>query len=279
MERQLNLNIDQDLLQEATQKVVEKLGDLPETAIILGSGLGILADQLKNAHLLATKDIPGYPPSTVEGHRGRWICGELDDKKILAIQGRIHGYEGHAAHILAFPVHILASIGVKNLIITNAAGAINRFYAPGHFMVIDDQINLSFTNPLFGKNNESIGPRFPDMSMPYDAELTQKVIDIATAAGIKIHRGVYVGVRGPSYETAAEIRMFERIGADAVGMSTVAEVIAAAYHGLRVVGISCISNMATGIADQPLSHDEVTEVAEMVKGNFLELITQFVGEI
>ena len=279
MQEQLGINIDQELLSEASARVVQKLGTLPETAIILGSGLGILADKLGNACHVTTSDIPGYPPSTVAGHRGRWVAGDLNGNRILAVQGRIHGYEGHPSRVLAFPIHILASCGVKNLIITNAAGAINRYYAPGHFMAIDDQINLSFSNPLLGKNDPEFGPRFPDMSAAYDAQLTQKLIEIATKSGIKIHRGIYIGVRGPSYESAAEIRMFSRIGADAVGMSTVAEVIAAAHRGLRVVGVSCISNMATGIADQPLRHDEVTEVAEMVKGNFLELITRFVHEI
>ncbi len=279
MQQPLENNIDQEQLAEAVDVVHEEFGELCETAIILGSGLGVLAEQLKNAHFLATKDIPGYPPSTVAGHRGRWVVGELEGEKILAVQGRIHGYEGHAATVLAFPVHILASCGIKNLVMTNAAGAINRFYAPGHFMAIDDQINLTFANPLIGKNDEGLGPRFPDMSAPYDRSLSRKLVHIGTRLGIKMHRGIYVGVRGPSYESAAEIRMFERIGADAVGMSTVVEVIAAVQRGMRVIGISCISNMATGIANQPLSHDEVTEAAEKVKDDFLLLITKLVHEI
>ncbi|MCB9502843.1 MAG: purine-nucleoside phosphorylase [Deferribacteres bacterium] len=268
-------NINTRLLQDASDKVNSVLGKLPESAIILGSGLGILADQLGDARVIATKDIPGYPPSTVEGHRGRWVLGNLGDKTILAVQGRIHGYEGHPMDVLAHPINILASCDVKNLIVTNAAGAINRFYAPGDFMVIDDHINLTFKNPLFGNNVENLGPRFPDMSAPYDREFSAKIMQIGQELGIKMHKGVYVGVRGPSYETAAEIRMFDRIGADAVGMSTVPEVIAAIHRGMRVAGISCISNMATGISGQPLSHAEVTEVAENVKGNFLLLVTRF----
>ncbi|KAA3620246.1 MAG: purine-nucleoside phosphorylase [Calditrichaeota bacterium] len=270
--------MDQVLLKKASAKIRKAFGELPDTAIILGSGLGILADQLANSRTLATKEIPGYPASTVAGHRGRWVLGDLSGNTILAVQGRIHGYEGHNMAVLALPINILASCGIKNLVVTNAAGAINRFYAPGHFMVIDDHINMNFSNPLFGKNDDKFGPRFPDMSAPYDPKLKEKTMQIGRELGIKMHRGVYVSVRGPSYETAAEIRMFERLGADVVGMSTVPEVIAAVHRGLKVVGISCISNMATGMSDQPLRHDEVTEVAEQVKGHFLQLIAKVVAE-
>ena len=269
--------IDTQLLNKACEAVQKSLGKLPDTAIILGSGLGALADLLMDAKDIKTRNIPGYPASTVQGHVGRWVKGYLHDREILAVQGRIHGYEGHENQTLALPVNILASSGVKNLIITNAAGAINRYYAPGDFMVIDDQINLSFGNPLFGINNDEYGPRFPDMCCPFSSEWIDDALAIGRELGIKVHRGVYIGVRGPMYETAAEIRMYERIGADAVGMSTIPEVLAAVHRGMNVLGISCISNMATGITAARLSHDDVTEVANRVQEQFIAYIKAIIA--
>lgn len=264
--------VDTETLRAATAFCQEKLNPFPKTAIVLGSGLGDFADALETTRALATRDIPGYHPSTVEGHRGRWVIGKHDGREILAVQGRIHGYEGHSHAAVAFPVHLMSELGIHNLIVTNAAGGINRFYAPGHFMVIVDHINLTFDNPLFGRNDHRLGPRFPDMVAPYDPEFIAAAMDAGVALGIPVHRGVYLGVRGPSYETAAEIRMAERLGADGVGMSTVPEVIVAVYRGLRILGISCITNMATGITTEKLRHSEVTEVASRVKRDFIRLI-------
>lgn len=273
--------LDADRLQAASAVIRRELGPLPATAIILGSGLGAFATQLQQATVLDVQRIPGYPPSTIQGHQGRWVIGTCAGIPVLALQGRVHAYEGHGHNVVAFPTHLMAEGGVRNLIITNAAGGINRFYAPGDFMVIDDHINLTFDNPLFGPNQPEKGSRFPDMSAPYDREL----IDLALEAGrlneppLHVHRGVYLGIMGPSYETAAEIRMAARLGADAVGMSTVPEVIAAVYHGLRVLGISCITNLATGLQATPLTHDEVTEVGARIKGQFISFLIAILKRI
>ncbi len=273
-------NIDLNLLKTATAHVRNALPDIPETAIILGSGLGYLADTLTNSTAINTGDIPGYPASTVEGHKGRWVVGEnRDGVRILAVQGRIHGYEGHPHQVVTFPIHLMAACGIKNLLITNAAGAVNRFYSPGDFMVIEDHINLTFKNPLIGRNIPEQGPRFPDMVEPYSRELIELALQEGVALGLPIHRGVYCAVSGPSYETAAEIRMVERIGADAVGMSTVPEVIVAVYRKMRVLGISCISNMATGVSGDKLSHGEVTDVANRVRDQFIDLIDHILKKI
>ncbi len=273
-------NIDINLLKTATAHVQEALPDIPETAIILGSGLGYLADSLSNSSAIDTGSIPGYPASTVEGHKGRWVVGEnRDGVRLLAVQGRIHGYEGHPHRVVTFPIHLLARCGVKNLLITNAAGAVNRFYSPGDFMVIEDHINLTFKNPLIGQNIPEEGPRFPDMAEPYSHELIELALSEGVALGLPIHRGVYCAVSGPSYETGAEIRMAARMGADAIGMSTVPEVIVAVYRKMRVLGISCISNMATGVSGDKLSHGEVTEVANRVQDQFIALIDQILKKI
>ena len=271
-------NIESEKLAVAKQKIHDELGALPETAIILGSGLGDFADALNKAKTIETAQIPGYPPSTVTGHKGRWVKGECGSKTILAIQGRIHGYEGHQHNILALPIHILADCGVKTLIITNAAGAVNRFYSQGDLMVIEDCINFTFSNPLWGINKEKYGPRFPDMCNPYDPRFIEKTLDISRELGIRMQKGVYLALQGPSYETAAEIRMFERIGADAVGMSTVPETITAVYRGMRVLGVSCITNMGTGMATTKLSHAEVTETGKRVKNDFIRLIGKVIHE-
>lgn len=264
--------VDRRRLQQATETIRKHFVSLPQTAIILGSGLGPFADTLADALVLPASDIPGYPRSTVEGHRGRWVVGRHEGRPLLAIQGRVHAYEGHPLRTIAFPIHLLAELGVKTLLITNAAGAINRFYRPGDLMVIDDHINLTFRNPLFGVNDQRFGPRFPDMSRPYDPQLVELALAEGTRLGLRLHCGVYLGVLGPSYETAAEIRMGERLGADAVGMSTVPEVITAVYRGLRVLGISCMTNLATGIGHQRLRHEDVIEIARRVKDRFTSLV-------
>ncbi len=271
--------VDPKELEAAREYVRKALGEFPEVAIVLGSGLGHFAEAMQVVRSLATRDIPHYPVSTVVGHKGQWVLGEIAGVPILAVRGRVHGYEGYSHAQVAFPIHLLTELGVKKLIITNAAGGINRFYRPGDFMVIVDHINLMFDNPLFGPSPRQMGPRFPDMYSAYDPEFIAIALEEGRRLGVPIHKGVYLGVKGPSYETAAEIRMAERIGADAVGMSTVPEVIAAAFRGLRVLGISFISNMATGISTQKLDHEEVTRMAEQVQDRLSALVTQILQRI
>jgi purine-nucleoside phosphorylase len=271
--------IDTNQLTTSTNAVKQHFGAIPPTAIILGSGLGHFAETLTNSKFLPTSSIPHYPISTVSGHKGYWVIGKCEGRPVLAVQGRVHGYEGLSHARGAFPVHLMAELGVKNLIITNAAGGINRFYKAGDLMVIDDHINLTFKNPLFGRNDPKRGPRFPDMSAPYDKDFVEIAMHESIDSGLPMHRGVYMGVNGPSYETAAEIRMAERIGADAVGMSTIPEVIAAAYIGLRVLGISCITNMATGMSPHRLTHADVIRIADGVKDDFVELIARVLKKI
>ncbi len=270
--KEYTVSIDLQQQEEARRYILENLGEAPDIAIILGSGLGNFTGMMDNVRILKTREIPHYPASTVVGHQGEWVTGTVDGVSVLAVRGRVHAYEGYSHGQVAFPVHVLASLGVKKLIVTNAAGGINRFYRPGDFMVIVDHINLTFDNPLFGPNPRQIGPRFPDMISAYDPEWVELALEEGRKLGVPIHKGVYLGVKGPSYETAAEIRMAERIGADAVGMSTVPEVIAAAFRGLRVLGISFISNMATGISQEKLDHEEVTRMAEQVQDRFTSLI-------
>ncbi|RMF57424.1 MAG: purine-nucleoside phosphorylase [Calditrichaeota bacterium] len=266
-------------LSEALKYIETKTGDRPPLAITLGSGLGPFADQLENTVVIPTETIPNYPVSTVEGHAGKWIFGELAGKRLLAMKGRIHAYEGYPLAQVTFPVQLMAALGVKTLIVTNAAGGINRNFAPGDLMLITDHINLMLDNPLIGPNDETLGPRFPDMSQPYDSELQSLAETVALELGIKLQKGVLGALKGPTYETAAEVRMLRALGADAGTMSTVPEVIVAAYRGLRVLGISCITNLATGISTTKLSHEEVTEVADMVKNKFSSLIKEIVSRI
>ena len=258
------------------QHVVEtRLGTIPETAIILGSGLGLLAAQLTHPQFLATTEIPGYVASTVAGHKGRWGVGSLGTIPVLLMQGRVHAYEGYALSDIIYPIHLMAALGVKNLIVTNAAGAINRHFSPGQFMCIVDQLNLTFKSPLRGLS----GQGHIDMRSPFDQEFGCALMDEARALGIKLPEGVYAGLFGPCYETAAEIRMLQRLGADAVGMSTIPEVIAATAHGLRLVGLSLLSNMATGLSSTKLMHDDVTQMARRSEDTFAALATALLGRI
>ncbi len=274
--RQPDTMIDEDQLRAAADVVGRRLGPFPEIAIILGSGLGSFVQALEESVSIPTREIPHYPASTVVGHRGVWVRGRAGEREVLAVQGRVHAYEGYSHAQVVFPVHLLAECGVRKLLITNAAGGINRFFRPGDFMAIADHINLTFENPLWGPNPRRLGPRFPDMHSAYDPRYTEMILEEGRQLGLRVHKGVYLGVKGPSYETAAEIRMGERIGADVVGMSTVPEVIAAVYRGLRVAAISCITNMATGISLEKLSHEEVTRIGERVKEDFARLVTAVV---
>ncbi len=247
-------------------------------AIILGSGLGTFADGMDNSIQLNGTDIPNYPVSTVAGHAGKLIFGNWQDTPIVVVRGRTHYYEGYTAKQVTFIVRILGALGARVLIVTNAAGGVNRRLKPGDLMLITDQINLMFVNPLRGPL-EFGEPRFPDMSDPYPQRYRQLAEDVANAQKIPLKRGILYASSGPSYETRSEVRMIEKLGGDAVSMSTIPEVIAANHAGLPVIGISCITNMATGISQNPLSHGEVIQIAEQAKNKFTLLITGIIEQL
>lgn len=263
---------------EATSFIKQHAVPDVKLAIVLGSGLGTFADSMDNAIELKGVDIPNYPVSTVAGHEGKLIFGNWQDTPIAVIKGRTHYYEGYTAKQVTFFVRILSALGARVLIVTNAAGGVNRRFKPGDLMLIDDQINLMFTNPLRGRL-EFGEPRFPDMSDPYPKKYRRLVEDVANAQKIPLKKGILYASSGPSYETRSEVRMIEKLGGDAVSMSTIPEVIAANHAGLPVIGISCITNMATGISLTPLSHDEVTDTAEQAKNKFILLITGIIEQL
>lgn len=270
------------MLQEIKQSaefMKEKVKNLPEIGLILGSGLGVLADEIENPVKIPYEDIPNFPVSTVEGHAGQLVFGTLKGANVAAMQGRFHFYEGYDMKKVTFPVRVLKEMGVKTIIVTNAAGGVNESFEPGDLMIISDHINNMGTSPLIGSNDSDLGVRFPDMSQAYNRDLRTLAKNAASELGINVQEGVYVGNTGPAYETPAEVRLARVLGGDAVGMSTVPEVIVANHAGMKVLGISCISNMAAGILDQPLSHDEVMETTEMVKTNFLNLVKKIVEDI
>ncbi|MCM3597040.1 purine-nucleoside phosphorylase [Metabacillus idriensis] len=266
-------------IKQSAQYMKEKVKDLPEIGLILGSGLGVLADEIENAVKIPYEEIPNFPVSTVEGHVGQLVFGTLKGANVVAMQGRFHFYEGYDMKKVTFPVRVLKEMGVKTIIVTNAAGGVNESFEPGDLMIISDHINNMGTSPLIGPNDSDLGVRFPDMSQAYSRELRTLAKNAASELGIKVQEGVYVGNTGPAYETPAEVRLARVLGGDAVGMSTVPEVIVANHAGMKVLGISCISNMAAGILDQPLSHDEVMETTEKVKANFLNLVKKIVSDI
>lgn len=247
-------------------------GDMPKSVIVLGSGLGVMAEEIVDKVVIPYKEIPHFPLSTVAGHAGELIIGKLNYAPVIAMNGRFHFYEGYDFEQITFPIRVFSLLGVKNIILTNAAGGINFNYAPGDFMIIRDHINFSGVSPLRGKNMDEFGPRFPDMTNLYDPELSTMIRDLATAGKMNINEGVYAYLQGPNFETPAEIKALRTLGADAVGMSTVPEAIVARHCGIKVAGISCITNMAAGILDQPLSHEEVNETAALVRDQFRELI-------
>ncbi|MDM5316031.1 purine-nucleoside phosphorylase [Fictibacillus sp. b24] len=266
-------------LQTSAEFIQSKLTSTPKIGLILGSGLGILAEEIENPVVIPYSEIPEFPVSTVEGHAGQLVIGELAGKQVVAMQGRFHYYEGYSMEKVTFPVRVMKLIGVETIVVTNAAGGVNKDFEAGDLMLITDHINNFGVNPLIGANDSTFGVRFPDMSEAYTASLQDVARGVAKELNITLKEGVYVGNTGPSYETPAEVRMLRVLGADAVGMSTVPEVIIARHAGLKVLGISCISNMAAGILDQPLTHDEVMETTEMVKANFLSLVKGIVKEI
>lgn len=254
------------------------LGGVPVAAIILGSGLGGLAEHIEQSRRVPFRDVPGFPQATVHGHAGMLIAGMLAGRPVLAMAGRFHLYEGHSARLAGYGVRLMHALGARTLFVSNAAGGINRTFAAGDLMVIDDHINLMFRNPLEGPL-EPGDTRFPDMSDPYDRQLRAGLHAAGVATRVRLRDGVYAGLLGPSYETPAEVRMLERLGADAVGMSTVPETIVARAIGMRVAGISCITNLACGLSLTPLSHDEVLETTTRVARDFENIVTAFVGAL
>ena len=257
--------------QSAVDFVGSRIKENPSVMLVLGSGLGALADEMSDAVRIPFREVPGFAASTVQGHPGNLVLGKLEKRVCAIMQGRFHMYEGHSAATVALPIRALAALGARTLIISNAAGGVNPEFRAGDLMIIDDHINLMFRNPLIGPVVHG-DTRFPDMSAPYDRELQELAGRVAREQGIPIKRGVYLGALGPSYETPSEIRMFARMGADAIGMSTVPEVVAARAMGVRVLGISLISNAAAGLTGEPLTHDEVIQAGRDAAPRFAALI-------
>ncbi|MBS5909526.1 MAG: purine-nucleoside phosphorylase [Paenibacillus macerans] len=267
------------MIRDAADYIRSRAAHTPKVGLILGSGLGVLADRIEQPVTIAYKDIPYFPQSTVEGHAGELLIGTIQGTAVVLMKGRFHMYEGYGPELTAFPVRVMKELGVSTLLVTNAAGGVNTSYSPGGLMLISDHINLTGKNPLIGPNDGELGPRFPDMSQAYSRRLRETARQVAGEKGVPLQEGVYAGLLGPSYETPAEIRMLHTLGADAVGMSTVSEVIVARHAGLEVLGISCISNMAAGILDQPLSHAEVMETTDRVREKFLSLVLAIIPKM
>lgn len=267
-----------DRIEEAAALIRSKAGP-PDVAVVLGSGLGDFANTLRDSTTLPYGELPHWPASKVIGHEGHLVIGTLGQRRVAALSGRAHYYEGHDLRTVTFATRVIGRLGVKTLILTNAAGGVNVALTPGTLMVIDDHINLLGSNPLIGPNEERFGVRFPDMTEVYSKRLRGVADAVAAEQGIRIGHGVYVALHGPSYETPAEIRFLRMIGADAVGMSTVPEAIAARHMGIDVLGLSCISNAAAGVLPTPLNHDEVIEVALKVRGMFGRLLEGIIGRI
>jgi len=266
-------------IQRAADLVRSRIPCAPTIGVVLGSGLGALAGRLASPVSLRYDDIPGWPPSRIVGHEGRLVAGSIAGRAVAVLSGRAHFYEGHDLQTVVFGTRVLGLLGVRTLILTNAAGGINTTFAQGALMVIDDHLNFMGSNPLIGPNNDRLGPRFPDMSAVYAPRLRAIAHQVAGELGIPIAHGVYVGLHGPSYETPAEIRAFRTLGADAVGMSTVPEAIAARHMGIEVMGISCITNMAAGVLPDPLNHNEVMETARRVGSQFVALVEGIIGQL
>ena len=273
------MNVNYEKLMKCFECVQQKITFKPEIALILGSGLGDYADTMEVVETLDYHDIEGFPVSTVPGHKGRFVFGYAGGVPIVAMQGRVHFYEGYKPQDVVLPIRLMKLMGAKVLFLTNAAGGINRSFNAGDFMLITDQISMSVPSPLIGENIDELGVRFPDMSEVYSRRLRKIIENSAVTAGVPLRRGVYIQTTGPQYETPAEIRADERLGADAVGMSTAIEAIAARHAGMEICGISCISNLAAGISVNPLTHAEVQETADRVAPLFKKLVTQAIKDI
>jgi purine-nucleoside phosphorylase len=262
---------------EAADAIRRRADRTPEVGIILGSGLGALAEAVSADAIVPYQEIPHLLAPSVEGHAGRLVIGTLEGRAVVVMAGRVHFYEGHTMAEVVFPVRVMHALGAPILIVTNAAGGLNRHFAAGDLMVIADHINFMGTNPLIGPNEDDLGPRFPDMSAAYDPALIALAETAAVEVGIPLRKGIYIGVTGPSYETPAELRMMARWGADAVGMSTVHEVIAARHLGMRVLGLSAITDMATGEAAAKVTHEDVLAVARRIEPRFVRLVRRIVA--
>ncbi len=265
---------------EHAARFIRSRADLDvRVALVLGSGLGAFADELEGAEPIPYSEIPGFARPTVEGHAGRLVVGRVGGAGVAAMQGRFHFYEGYTLEEVTFPVRVLGLLGARSLVLTNAAGGLNNSYEQGALVLISDHLNLMGTNPLLGRNDPRFGPRFPDMTEVYDREYQEAAIGEAREMGLELRRGVYAALTGPSYETPAEIRMLRLLGADAVGMSTVPEAVVARHMGLRVLGLSCITNMAAGVLDKPINHEEVIETGERVRETFAELLRRVIPRL
>jgi purine-nucleoside phosphorylase len=265
--------------EEASRMIRGRAGADVSVAIVLGSGLGAFAEELTDATEIRYDEIPGFARATVEGHAGRLVIGRTGKLTVAAMQGRFHFYEGYSLEEVTFPIRVLKLLGVKTLVLTNAAGSLNVEFKPGTLMVISDHLNLLGDNPLRGGNDDRFGPRFPDLSAVYAPELQTMVIEEAKAMGLDLRRGIYAALSGPSYETPAEIHMVRTLGADAVGMSTVPEAIVARHMDMQVVGISCITNLAAGVSSRPIDHSQVMQIGERVRGTFTELLRRVVARL
>lgn len=264
---------------EARDFIMSKTDYQPKIGMILGSGLGTLAEEIENPFKIPYSEIPHFAKSEAIGHANELVIGQLKGKTVVAMKGRFHYYEGFTLDEVTFPVRVMKALGVEELIITNACGAVNTSFNPGDLMLITDHINLVSTNPLIGPNNDELGTRFPDLSQVYNQDLRNIASTVAKEQNFSLQQGVYAWWSGPAYETPAEIRMIRTLGADAVGMSTVPEAIVAIHGNMKVLGISCLTNMACGILDQPLSHDEVIEVAGKVRTQFVGLVKGIVEKM
>jgi purine-nucleoside phosphorylase len=267
-----------DDIQETVDWLEERIETTPDLAMILGSGLGAMADEIEDPQTFPYEEIPHFPVSAVEGHAGELVFGELEGTDVVVMSGRVHYYEGWELHEVTFPVRTFGELGIEHLMVTNSAGGANPDFSPGDLMLITDHINMTGANPLHGDNESRLGPRFPDMSDAYAETLREVALGAADELDIDLREGVYTGVAGPSYETPAEINMIQTIGGDAVGMSTVPEVIAANHMGMTVLGISCVTNMAAGL-QETLDHDEVKEVASRVRSKFASLVRTIVDKL
>lgn len=268
-----------DLVEIAAERIRSKSNTIPGTAVVLGSGLGGFASSLGGAISIPYQDIPNWPVSKVVGHEGRLVIGEVGGRPVAALSGRAHFYEGHDLRTVTFATRVLGVLGVKTIVLTNAAGGINAGFAPGDLMAIDDHINLLGSSPLAGPNDERFGVRFPDLTHVYSPRLRRLADETAAALGMTLRHGVYAACHGPSYETPAEVRYLRTIGADAVGMSTVPEAIVARHMGIEVLGVSCITNFAAGVLPQPLNHDEVLGTAQRVRATFMALLNGVIAGI
>lgn len=259
-------------IEAAVNTIRQRVDKRPSVGLILGSGLGVLADEIEQRTIIPYSEIPHFPVSTVEGHAGQLVVGTLAGVNVVAMQGRFHLYEGYSAKEVTFPVYVMHALGVDKLMVTNAAGGMNAQFTPGDIMIIRDHINFTGDNPLIGPNDDELGPRFPDMSQAYTSQLRELAEVTAKHQNIKVQQGVYAGISGPSFMTPSELIMLRRLGADAIGMSTVLEVIVASYLGLKVLGMTCITDMAIGEQLEPLTHEQVIAVAERTRPRFMTLV-------